>query len=86
VEDSKFEEFWRAYPRRDGPNPRKPAEQKFNALAKTGVDPDVMIQAAKSLAIEESRRGKDRDAVCCAGDHMAQPAALERSRRDGIHG
>jgi hypothetical protein len=34
AEDSKFEEFWRAYPRRDGPNPRKPAEQKFNALAK----------------------------------------------------
>lgn len=57
-EDSKFEEFWKAYPRRDGPNPRKPAEQKFNALAKTGVNPDVMIQAAKSLAVEESRRGK----------------------------
>jgi hypothetical protein len=55
---SEFEEFWKAYPRRDGPNPRKPAEQKFNALAKTGVDPDVMIQAAKSLAVEESRRGK----------------------------
>ncbi|MET4210508.1 hypothetical protein [Bradyrhizobium sp. LA2.1] len=57
-EDSKFEEFWQAYPRRDGPNPRKPAEQKFNALAKTGVDPDVMIAGAKQLAIEESRRGK----------------------------
>jgi hypothetical protein len=58
VEDSKFEEFWQAYPRRDGPNPRKPAEQKFNALAKTGVDPDVMIAGAKQLAVEESRRGK----------------------------
>lgn len=58
VEDSKFEEFWKAYPRRDGPNPRKPAEQKFNALAKTGVDPDVMIAGAKQLAAEEARRGK----------------------------
>jgi hypothetical protein len=58
VEESKFEEFWSAYPRRDGPNPRKPAEQKFNALAKTGVDPDVMIAGAKQLAVEESRRGK----------------------------
>ncbi|WP_024337996.1 hypothetical protein [Bradyrhizobium japonicum] len=58
VEDSKFEEFWKAYPRRDGPNPRKPAEQKFNALTKTGVDPDAMIDAAKRLAAEESRRGK----------------------------
>lgn len=58
VEDSKFEEFWRSYPRRDGPNPRKPAEQKFNALAKTGVDPDVMIAGVKQLAVDESRRGR----------------------------
>lgn len=57
-DNSKFEEFWKVYPRRDGPNPRKPAEQKFNALAKTGVDPDIMIKAAKDLSIEESRRGK----------------------------
>lgn len=56
-EQSKFEEFWSVYPRRDGPNPRKPAEQKFNALVKTGVDPDVMIAGAKQLAIDESRRG-----------------------------
>jgi hypothetical protein len=56
--DLKFEEFWKAYPRRDGPNPRKPAEQKFAALVKTGVDPDAMIHAAKSLAVEESKRGK----------------------------
>lgn len=56
--EGKFEEFWRAYPRRDGPNPRKPAEQKFNALIGEGVDPDVMIAGAKQLAIEESRRGK----------------------------
>jgi hypothetical protein len=56
--DAKFEEFWKAYPRRDGPNPRKPAELKFKALAQTGVDPDEMIQAAKRLAVDESRRGK----------------------------
>lgn len=58
AENLKFEEFWKAYPRRDGPNPRKPAEQKFNALVKTGVDPDVMIAGAKQLAAEESRRGR----------------------------
>lgn len=56
-EHPKFEEFWRSFPRRDGPNPRKPAEQKFSALAKTGVDPDVMIAGVKQLAIDESRRG-----------------------------
>lgn len=56
-EHPKFEEFWKSFPRRDGPNPRKPAEQKFLALAKTGVDPDVMIAGVKQLAIDESRRG-----------------------------
>lgn len=54
--DLKFEEFWRVYPRRDGPNPRKPAEQKFCALVKTGVNPDVMIQAARQLATDEAKR------------------------------
>ena len=52
-----FDKFWKAYPRRDGPNPRKPAEQKFSALAKTGVDPEVMIAGARQLSADESRRG-----------------------------
>jgi len=50
-----FDEFWKAYPRRDGPNPRKPAEQKFNALAKTGVDPAMMIAAVKRMALDQAR-------------------------------
>lgn len=50
-----FEEFWKAYPRREGPNPRKPAEQKFNALAKTGVDPAMMIAAVKRMATDQAR-------------------------------
>jgi hypothetical protein len=52
-----FEKFWRAYPRRDGPNPRAPAEKKFNALAKSGVDPEMMIAAAVALAGSESAKG-----------------------------
>lgn len=48
---SRFEEFWKAYPRRLGDNPRKPAEEKFNRLVKTGVDPDVMIEAVKAMAV-----------------------------------
>jgi hypothetical protein len=52
---SDFDEFWKAYPRRDGPNPRKPAEQKFNALAKTGVDPAMMIAAVKRMALDQAR-------------------------------
>lgn len=56
-ETSRFDEFWKAYPRRDGPNPRKPAETKFNALVKSGVDPAMMIAAAAKLAAAESAKG-----------------------------
>jgi hypothetical protein len=54
----KFEEFWKAYPPRDGPNPREPAERKFRALVKTGVDADLMIAAVRKLATDEKARGK----------------------------
>lgn len=52
-----FPRFKAAFPRRDGANPWQPAEKKFNALVKTGVDPEVMIAAASSLAREEAARG-----------------------------
>ena len=54
---SRFDEFWLAYPRRDGPNPRKPAEQRFNSLVKSGVDPQTMIDAARELCEAERKRG-----------------------------
>lgn len=53
----RFEEFWKAYPRRDGANPRAPAEKKFKALVKSGVDPEIMIAAVKALASAESAKG-----------------------------
>jgi hypothetical protein len=53
----RFEEFWQAYPRRDGANPRPPAEKKFKALVKSGVDPQMMIDAIRKLAAEEGAKG-----------------------------
>lgn len=52
-----FERFKAAFPRRDGANPWQPAEKKFNALVKTGVDPEVMIAAAAALTRDEASRG-----------------------------
>jgi hypothetical protein len=52
-----FKRFKKVFPRRDGANPWKPAEKKFNALVKTGVDPELMIRAAGELAREEGARG-----------------------------
>ena len=54
---SRFDEFWKFYPRRDGPNPRAPAEKKFNALVKSGLDPDFLIGEVKKFAADEGKRG-----------------------------
>jgi len=54
---SKFDEFWREYPKREGENPRKPAEKKFNALVKTGVDPDSIIAGARQSSADARARG-----------------------------
>jgi hypothetical protein len=44
-----FENLKRVYPRRNGNYGWKAAERKFNALVKTGVDPEVIIAAARRL-------------------------------------
>jgi hypothetical protein len=46
----RFEDFWKEYPQRDGDNPKLPAKLKFDALVKTGVDPELMIAGAKRYA------------------------------------
>jgi hypothetical protein len=51
----KFEEFWKVYPGREGPNPKKPAKEKFLSKVKAGADPDDIIAAAKRLATGEAK-------------------------------
>jgi hypothetical protein len=46
-----FETFWRIYPsRRPHPNPKKPAQVKFEAAVKLGVDPADIIRGAQNYA------------------------------------
>jgi hypothetical protein len=52
-----FDRFKKAYPKRDGANPWKPAEKKFVALVKSGVNPDLIIAGARQLTVEEHARG-----------------------------
>lgn len=58
VRASRFEEFWKEYPSRDGDNPKIPAQLKFDALVKTGVDPELIIAGAKRYADEMRRKDK----------------------------
>jgi uncharacterized protein YdaU (DUF1376 family) len=54
----RFDEFWAAYPKRDGDNPKAPAQKKFDALVRSGIDPAVIVAGAKRRAEEARRRGE----------------------------
>lgn len=46
----RFEEFWEAYPEREGADPKKPAHLAYARAIKRGADPDQIIAAALQLA------------------------------------
>jgi hypothetical protein len=58
-EDSGFKNFCLSYPKRLGANPRKPAEQKYNAARKRGVSADLLNAAARAYAAEIRDAGKE---------------------------
>lgn len=53
-----FEEFWKEYPSRDGDNPKLPAKIKFDALVKTGIDPELIIAGARRYAAKAREKGQ----------------------------
>lgn len=49
---SRFDEFWKAYPKRAGANPKSPAQKKFDHAVKSGCDPGTIIEAARAYSAE----------------------------------
>lgn len=43
-----FEDFWQAFPRREGDNPRKPAELAWSRAIKRGATPNGLLDAAEA--------------------------------------
>lgn len=56
--DEMFEKFWQERPRRKGDDPRKPAEEQFRRLVKSGEDPEVIIAGVKFARIAYAEQGK----------------------------
>jgi hypothetical protein len=56
--DDPFVRFWSAYPKRDGSNPRKPAQTKFEKLVRDGADPEAIIAGATRYADELAAQNK----------------------------
>lgn len=48
--DEAFESAWKAYPKRDGSNPKAAAQKCWNARLKEKVDPQVMIEGVVRYA------------------------------------
>ena len=68
-----FDEFWAAYPRRKGANPKHAARLKFEAAVKKGDSPDVIIEAARLYARElEAIRKLDSEFVAMASTWLNQ--------------
>lgn len=47
---SHFDEFWQAYPKREGTNSKKAAGLRFAAAVKAGADPAAIIAGARAYA------------------------------------
>jgi len=54
--DMQFGEFWKAYPKRSGSNPRAPAAKLFIAAVKAGISADDIIAGTKRYATTESAK------------------------------
>lgn len=61
IAGDRFPEFWEAYPKRDGANPKKPAHKSFSAAVKSGHDPQGMIDAARRY--RAALRGKNQEST-----------------------
>src|SRR5699024_7248807 len=84
----RFEEFWKAYPKRSKANPKKPAREKFERITKT-VDPQILIDAAKAYA--KSEEGNDPKFIAQTqtwlnqerwNDHYEEPSSEPSSPND----
>lgn len=73
VRDEAFEEFWKAYPKRDGANPKAPAHKAFAAAVKSGADPQAIIAGARLCA--------SRDAAKVGTPYIPQAVKWLRDRR-----
>jgi hypothetical protein len=55
-----FLQFWGAYPSRGGcANPKKPAQEKFEAAVKRGIDPELIIRSAELYAAQVAASGTE---------------------------
>jgi hypothetical protein len=68
--DDGFAEFWDAFPKRDGDNPREPALIEFRKAVAAGADTKVIIAAAKAYVSVTA--GRERRYVASAARWLGE--------------
>jgi hypothetical protein len=68
--DDGFNEFWDAFPRRDGDNPHGPALIEFRKAVSAGADPQAIIAGAKVYA--SATAGRERRYVASAARWLGE--------------
>lgn len=54
--EADFDSFWKAYPARKGDRAKGPALLLFDKHVKSGIDPKLIIDAAKKFCAQESEK------------------------------
>jgi len=65
-----FNEFWRAFPQRDGDNPEQPALAAFRKAVAAGADPEAIIAGAKAYA--RATAGRERRYIASAARWLGE--------------
>jgi hypothetical protein len=83
-----FIHFWTAYPSRgDATNPKHPAQEKFDRLVKSGVNPAVIIAGAESYAEHCRASGREgTDKVMQAKTFLHQQVYADYSKPKAVPG
>jgi hypothetical protein len=65
-----FDEFWQAFPSRDGDNPEQPALDSFRKAVAAGADPKAIILGAKAYA--SATAGRERRYIASAARWLGE--------------
>ncbi|PRX32237.1 helix-turn-helix protein [Paraburkholderia sp. BL18I3N2] len=57
LSDSKFEEAWKLYPKREGGNSKQAALKAWNARVREGIHADLLVSATKAYAVAMKTAG-----------------------------
>ena len=70
--EDKFEELWKAKPKRAGSNPKELARIKFLRAVANGVDPEKIVAAAHAWAKQERENGTEEKYIAMVSTWLNQ--------------